>query len=1043
MIKGALANPIAVLMACIGVIVFSAVVVPRLSIDTFPELSPPVLVIGTQAPGMGPKDVEKTLTWRFEKYVSATPGVDHVQSVSRAGLSVIYVWLKWGTDLNSAQVLVQQQVAFAMSSIPKSLGVVPPFVLQYDPSNAPVIQIAVSGGGLSGPQLYDYAANVIEPVIEGIGGVASASPNGGRERQINVVIDPAKAEARGLTTAEVSAAVARANALLPSGRLIAKDLDANVYTNAVAARVEDIGDAIIRVDHGQPVRIKDVARVEDGGAPNTQSVSIDGEDAVYLNVLRVPGGNVLAIVDQVKSALRDLKGLPPGMKVEPIFDQSTFVRNTYHGLQKEILQAFFLVSLVILFFLQSPRSVLVAGISVPISFAIILLVLYLTGQTLNAFTLGGLTLAMGPLVDISVVVLEAVHRRRMAGEDPHHAAAEGTASVALPALAATLATVAVLLPVALLEGLAKKLFAPLALTVATGMFAGYAVSMLVTPAACARLLGHHSAPPAFALKVERIIGRIADAYVSLLQRLFPLRPLVLACVAALVGGALLAASRLPSTFFPDVDEAMERITVRFAPGTSLEDASRKTRELGAMLQQELPPGTVRTVLTNVGSPAKARSAMNSPNDGPHMGFLRLELADAEARPQTQTELADLARAAIARHYPGLETRQAPGGLVASVFGNGYLAPLVVELEGDDLEDLRRNAEAVVRVAREVPALRDPFIMLQTDYPELRIATDREQAGQVGVGVREVGQTVLDATLGNINAPGVWVDGSNGQSYFVVTRVDDGRVNDRASLGDTPVRATSDQGAILLRSYAGIERQTGPISIERNHLARVATVLFQTEGRDLGSTAGELEQRLHEAESTRALRWSFVGQVQLMRTTFAGLGLAVGLAVMVVFMVMATQFKSLRLPFAMLLTIPAALIGIVVALQAAGLGFSITALMGVLMVIGIAVSNGILLVDHANQAFLAGKDATTAALEAARARVVPIAMTSLATIVGLLPTALGLEPAAASNRPLALAVVGGLSSSTLLSLFVVPLMFSVLARREPEPAPAHVVVAPAQ
>ena len=1041
MIRGALKNPIAVLMACVGIVVFSAVVAPRLSVDTFPELSPPVLVIGTQAPGMGPKDVEKTITWRFEKYVSATPGVDHVQSVSRAGLSVIYVWLKWGTDLNSAQVLVQQQVAFAMSSIPKSLGVVPPFVLQYDPSNAPVIQISVSGGGLTGPQLYDYAANTIEPIIEGIPGVASASPNGGRERQINVVIDPARAQARGLTSADVSAAVARSNALLPSGRLIAAQLDANVYTNAVPTKVAEIGDAIIRTDNGQSIRIKDVARVEDSGAPNTQSVSINGQDAVYLNVLRVPGGNVLAIVDEVKSALGKLKGLPPGMKVESIFDQSTFVRATYHGLQKEILQAFFLVSLVILLFLQSPRSVLVAAISVPISFAIILMVLYATGQTLNAFTLGGLTLAMGPLVDVSVVVLEAVHRRRVAGDSPAAAAATGTASVAMPALAATLATVAVLLPVALLDGLARKLFAPLALTVATGMFAGYAVSMLVTPSACALLLGHHKAPPRFALAIEHFIGRMADRYVSLLRAVFARKAALLGAVALLVVGAITAAARLPSTFFPDVDEAMERIYVRFSPGTSLEDATRRTMAMGEAIKNQLPPGTVKTVLTNVGSPAKARSAMNSPNDGPHMGFIRVELTDAEERKQTQTELGEAARHVLDEAFPGVETRQAPGGLVASVFGNGYLAPLVVEVRGDDLDELRKNAEKVVQVAREVPGLRDPFIALQTDYPELRINTEREAAGQVGVSARDVAQTVLDSTLGNINTPGVWIDGANGQSYFVITRLDEDAVRDRATLADAPVRAPNGTGPVLLRSYASIERGTGPISIERNHLSRVATILFQTERRDLGSTASELEQRLGNDEGTRDLDWSFVGQVALMRTTFSGLGMAVGLAVMVVFMVMATQFKSLRLPFAMLLTIPAALVGIVLALQAAGLGFSITALMGVLMVIGIAVSNGILLVDHANHAYQQGMDATQAALEAARARVVPILMTSLATVVGLLPTALGLDPAAASNRPLALAVCGGLSSSTLLSLFVVPIMFTLLARRaeaaghEPAPLPA--------
>lgn len=1029
MIRGALKNPLAVLMLSLGIVVFAVVVMPRLSVDTFPDLTPPVLVIGTQAPGMGPRDVEKTITWRFEKYVSATPGVDHVQSVSRAGLSVIYVWLKWGTDLNSAQVLVQQQVAFAMSSIPKSLGIVPPFVLQYDPTNAPVIQVAVYGGGLSGPQLYDYAANTVEPILEGIPGVASASPNGGRERQVNVVIDPVAAQAHGLTSSDIAAAVARANALLPSGRLIANALDANVYTNAVPSRVTDIGDAVIAVHEGQSIRLKDVARIEDGGAPNTQAVSINGQDAVYLNVLRVPGGNVLEIVAQVKAAIATLHNLPTGMKVEPIFDQSTFVRATYDGLKKEIIQAFLLVSLVILLFLQSPRSVLVAAISVPISFAAIVLVLFATGQTLNAFTLGGLTLAMGPLVDISVVVLESVHQRRLAGRNPLVAALEGTSQVGLATLAATLSTVAVLLPVMLLEGLAKKLFAPLALTVATGMFAGYIVSMLVTPVACAKLLGHHKAPPKFALRIEHLIARFTAGYASALRQVLGYRAFVLGAVALLVVGAVAAAWSLPSTFFPDVDEGMERIYVRFAPGTPIEEASKRAMEMGELLKAKLPKDTVKLVLTNVGSPAKARSAMNSPNSGPHMGFIRLQLSDLEDREETQRDLADQARHILSEAYPGVELRQWPGGLVASVFSNGYLSPLVLELQGDDLNELRAQSEAVAEVARHVPGLRDPYVNLQIDYPELRVDVDREAAGQVGVSARDVAQTVLDSTLGNINAPGVWVDGSNGQSYFVVTGFDPLSVKDRSSLADVEVRAPgAGGGAVLLRSYASVQRGVGPIEVERNHLQRVATVYFQTEGRDVGSVASDLEARLHADPHTRDLPVHFVGQVDLMRRTFAGLGGALVLAVLVIFMVMAIQFRSLRLPLAMLLTIPAALVGVVMALLLARQGFSITAMMGVLMVIGIAVSNGILLVDHANRAFQSGTPAPLAALEAGRARIVPILMTSLATIVGLLPVALGLDPAAASNRPLALAVVGGLSSSTVLSLFVVPIMFTLLAHR---------------
>jgi multidrug efflux pump subunit AcrB len=1030
----ALKNPIAMLMVCIGLAVFAAVVTPRLSVDTFPELTPPVLVVGTLAPGLGPKDVEKTITWRIEKYVSATPGVDRVESTSRNNLSVVFVWLKWGTNLDSAQTLVQQQVAFAMSAVPKSLGVLPPFVLQYDPSNAPVIQVAVSGGGLTGPQLYDYALNEIEPVLEGIPGVASASINGGRQRQINVVVDPARAAARGVTSADIAGAVAQSNALLPSGEMLSPRFDANVYTNAVARRVPDIGDAAVKVTDGRSVLIRDVARVEDGGSPETQSVAVNGNDAVYLNVLRVPGGNTLDIVAAVKKAVSSLKSLPAGVEVKAIFDQSTFVRTSYHGLQREIVQALILISLVILLFLQNPRGVLIAAFAIPISFSIILIVLYATGQTLNAFTLGGLMLAMGPLVDISVVVLESIHRRLHAGATPATAAREGANAVAVPALAATLTTAAVLLPVVLLSGLAKKLFGPLALTVVSAMFAGYLVSMLITPLACRYLL-RLGEPGRLSRAVGAAVGRVADGYAGLLRGALGARGTIVAACLALVAASVWMATRLPSTFFPEIDESMERVYVRLAPGTSLIDATQKINAMGALLAKELPRGDVELVLTNVGSPGNARSAMTSPNAGPHMGFIRVALVDPERRTLDQRQLADRMREILTRNFPGVEFLQWPGGLVASVFSNGYLAPLVVEIGGKSLDELDTQSRAVAEVARTVPGIRDVYPSLRIDYPEIRVETDRAQAALVGVTARTAAQTTLEATLGNINTPSVWIDGSNGQSYYVVTSYDGRVVDDPNALARVPVRIGTRGDAVALGAYGRIRRDLGPIAVERSRLQRVAHVLMQTEGRDLGSAARELEARLRADPRTRGIDFAFVGQVDLMRTTFSGLGVAVGLAIMVVFMIMASQFRSLRLPLVMLFTIPVSLLGIVLALIAGGQGFSVTALMGVLMVVGIAVSNGILLIDDANRRFNGGVEKIEAIIGAARTRFIPIAMTSLATVVGLVPTALGLEAGTEANRPLALAVVGGLTSSTALSLFLVPSMFVFLAKREREEEPS--------
>jgi multidrug efflux pump subunit AcrB len=515
-----LRNPVAVLMLCISVIVFACVVTPRMSVDTFPELTPPVLIIGTAAPGLAARDVEKTLSWRLEKYVSATPGVDHVESLSRNNFSVIYVWLNWGTDLGAAQTLVQSQTGFAMAAVPKSLGVLPPFVLQYDPSNAPVCQVVVGGAGYTGPQLYDYAFNNIEPLLEGIAGVASAAPDGGRLRQVNVIVDPVKAQARQITSQEVALAAAKSNALLPSGEFIAPSFHANVYTNAIPRRVKTIGETPIRVVGDKAVLIRDVARVEDGGTPETQILSVHGKDAVVLNVLQIPGGNTIEIVDAVKRIVERLRDLPPGMQAKVYFDQSIFVRAAYHGLKKEIIQARALIALVILLFLQSLRGTIIVSVAIPLSFAITLIVLYATGETLNAFTLGGLTLAMGRLVDDAVVVLESIHRNQRAGMSTTQAALEGANAVALPVLASTLTTMAVLLPVVLLAGLTRKLFAPLAITVAVAMMASYFISMAVTPVACRYFLGH-AEHGRLGKRIERLIDGVADGYSRALRHVLP------------------------------------------------------------------------------------------------------------------------------------------------------------------------------------------------------------------------------------------------------------------------------------------------------------------------------------------------------------------------------------------------------------------------------------------------------------------------------------------------------------------------------------------
>jgi multidrug efflux pump subunit AcrB len=645
---------------------------------------------------------------------------------------------------------------------------------------------------------------------------------------------------------------------------------------------------------------------------------------------------------------------------------------------------------------------------------------------------------MGRLVDDAVVVLESIHRHQRSGLATGEAALRGATAVALPVLASTLTTMAVLLPVVLLAGLARRLFAPLAVTVAVAMTASYFVSMAVTPVACSFFLGH-AEPGRLGVRVRDMVDAVADRYARTLRGVLPYRGWVAGASAALVIASAWATSHLPRTFFPEIDESMDTIYVRFAPGISVTNAAHEMTAMGKAVSSGLPPGTVRMVVANVGMPQNARSLLASPNVAPNTGYLRMAFSDPEERSLSQGEIATRARTILTRDFPGVEVLQYPGGLVASVFADGYTAPLVIETADEDLSRLDDAARAVAEVARTVPGVRDVRESLEVGYPEVRVDTDREKTGLVGTTAQQAAQTTLEATLGDINTPGTWIDAKNGQSYYVVTFYDASRIPDTQALGALPVRVAEDGKPVLLGAYGDVHRSLGAVAIERDRLERVARVLMQTEGRDLGSAADALENALASDPRTRHLRTRYVGQVALMRRTFGGLGLALALAVMVVFMIMASQFKSLRLPFVMLFTIPVSLIGIVLALMAAGQGFSVTALMGILMVIGIAVSNGILLVDDANRR-LTGEhegetgverragDVPAAVVAAARSRFVPIAMTSLATVIGLLPTAMGLDRGSEANQPLALAVVGGLTSSTLLSLFLVPAMFVFLAPR---------------
>ena len=848
-----LRNPIAVLMLCVGLVVFAGVVTPRMAVDTFPELTPPVLIIGTLAPGLAARDVEKTISWRLEKYVSATPGVDHVESLSRNNFSVIYVWLKWGTDLNAAQTLVQSQAGFAMAAIPKSLGVLPPFVLQYDPSNAPVCQVVVSGAGYTGPQLYDYAFNNIEPLLEGISGVASAAPDGGRQRQINVVVDPVKAQARRVTAPGYRrrrGAVERAPAL---GRVHRAELRRErLHERHPEARRDHRrrpGEGRRRQAGPHPATSR-ASRT--AARPRPRSSRSTDATPSFSTSCAFPAATRSRSSTRSRRSSRASRDLPPGMQAKVYFDQSIFVRTAYHGLKKEIVQALVLIALVILLFLQSVRGTLIVSVAIPLSFAITLIVLYATGQTLNAFTLGGLTLAMGRLVDDAVVVLESIHRHQRMGMSTAEAALKGTNAVALPVLASTLTTMAVLLPVVLLAGLARKLFAPLAITVAVAMIASYFVSMAVTPVACRFFLGH-AEHGRFGKAVEGLIDRIADGYsrgasrrapVSVHHRDRGLRPRRRPRAGPRRGS--------PSTFFPEIDEVDGHALRPLRSGHLGRGRREEDDRDGPCPHPGAPRGHGRDGRGERRNAAERPQPPGEPERRTEhrIPAHRLLRSRGAQRSRSRTSRRR-ARAILTRDFPGVEVLQYPGGLVASVFANGYTAPFVVEVHNDNLAELDEEAKAVADVARTIPGIRDVKESLQIDYPEIHV--DTEPRGGRARRNERARRGADDARRDARQHQRLRASGSTRTTASRTTSspsTTEPQVPDTQALGALPVRVSPQGKPVLLGAYGNIRRDVGAVAVERNHLARVAHVLMQTEGRDIGSARRRPRGGAHADPRTR-------------------------------------------------------------------------------------------------------------------------------------------------------------------------------------------------
>jgi len=1039
-------NPVLILMLSLMLIVLGVVSLNRLSVDLFPDITIPVIRIATFYTGAGPQDIEKSITQPIERAVSASPGVDKVESSSKQGVSLISVWFNYGTNLDNAQFEVSQRIAQILNTLPP--GIQQPFVIKFDITNIPVVSALVASDSLDEKQLYDLAYNIIEPQLERIPGVASATVGGGKIREIEVMANRDALRARGLGILDLTNAVRGSNFLLPSGSLRTGDRDYNVFTNTQVPNVRPLRDVVVRVTPSQAgqgpgvVRVSDVAQVEDLAADQTEIVRVNGKRGVYLRVLKQPGANTIAVVDAVRGAIANLRGVPANVRVDIGFDQSLYIRSAVAALQHEAAQGGLLAILVILFFLMNVRATGIIGVAIPLSIVSTFVLLYFTNQTLNVFTLGGLALGVGRLVDDSIVELENIHRHLALGQNRRNAVLLAAQEVAMPILVSTITTIVVFFPVLFMVGIGRYLFLPLALTIAFALLMSFWVSRTVTPLLCFYWLkegGHR--PEGIAVRITGWFDRVDAAYGRALQWVLSHRLQVVIGIALFFVGSLFVKRGIGSEFFPDSDESQFNISYKTPIGTRVERTEQITDRLEKIVQKELAPlvkdgkaaPIFTTVLSDTGLPV-GRTAIFSANTGTHSASLQVNLVPRVDRPVSDVWAAEKVRAALRDAIPGTQSFFFIGGIVKRIQNMGAAAPIDVEILGYDLDVGSQYATSLIPKLRGLsdaqgrPLLTDVQSSREENSPELDVDVDRQKAGVLGVTEQDVAQTILISLLGNTQiTPIPFTDPETGNEYYVNVRMGDANRSHVSDLGDLFVR-TPNNGIVTVDTLAKVERRSGPVMIDRKYLQRIVHLTANiAPDSDLGTASTAVQRVVDENPPPENFTATLSGQTLEQRKAFQGLIFAAVMALALVYMVLASQFKSLIDPLVIMFSVPLGVSGVFIMLYLTGTKLSVNSFMGIIMMVGIVVSNGVLLVDFANVLRRRGKPLLEATVLAGRTRLRPIMMTTVATITALIPMALGIGEGSETNLPLARAVIGGLTVSTFFTLFLVPSLYTVFDR----------------
>lgn len=1034
----AIRYPYFIVMICLVIVVVGVVTVARMPVDLFPDINIPVVVVATFYSGMPPEQIETDITGRFERFFTLGSGIDHIESRSLPGVSLIKIYFQPGMNADAAVSEISNLAMADLRKLPP--GTLPPVVLKFDASSLPVCLITLKGKGLNETQLRDVGQYNVRNQVANVEGASVPQPFGGKYRQIQVYVDPVKLQANQLSVMDVVRTVNQSNMILPAGDVRIGPKDYNLYTNSQLPSTEEINRLPLKTVGNASVLVADVGHAMDAQQIQTSIVRVDGQKSVYLPVLKQGGdSNTIAIVNGIKSAIKDLVDVPRSLVAKVVFDQSVYVRTAIRNLGNEGLIGLLLTALMILIFLGSVRATVAVMISIPLSALAALLAINLGGGTINTMVLGGLALVFSRLIDNSVVVLENIYRHLENGEPIERAAEVGGREMGLPVLAATFTTAIVFFPVVFLYGVSRFLFTALALAVVLSLFASYLVAMTVVPLFCVKFIksahgeaAHHSSKTSFG----RLVTAFNRKYNQMLMRYdiavgkTLLRPA--ATVIGILGVFVLSLGLFPLlkvAFFPRTDPGQFMINLKAPSGTRLELTDQYVRRIEQDIRDVVPERDLRMVLSNIGV-TPGFSSMYTANSGQDTATIQVSLK--EGHKVGSYEYMRRVRRAIAEDLPELTSYFQSGGLVDAVINLGLPAPLDIQVSSNHLREAYGVAQELRHQIEHVKGVSDAMIPQDLDYPALRLDVNREMASRLGLSSREVVDNVITALTSNqMIAPSYWVDPKSGNDYMLTVQYPDTQVQSLYDLKQIPLRAANGMETTNLGAVTDVTQIDSPTEVDHYQLRRVIDLYVAPSGEDLGAVASKVDNIIAHTKVPDDVRIKVRGSVQGMRESFKSFGLGLLLSVVLVYLILMAQFASFVDPLIILLAVPPGITGVIVFLLLTNTSLNIMSLMGVIMMTGIVVSNSILIVDVTRKYREGGMPIRDAVALACRVRLRPILMTSLATLLGLVPMALALEAGSEQYAPLARSIIGGLLVSLVVTVFIVPAAYLLVHGKEEE------------